>query len=195
MPSVADMTTNKITVWMQMSLDGRTEGPNGEFDWPAIRGEVHAHFVDTLRDAGMFLYGRRVYEMMAAYWPTADESPASTPAQAQYSKIWKPMPKLVFSRSLDTTDWNTTVLRDVDADVEQHVRKADGDAYLFGGAETVSAFAARDLIDEYQVFVHPVVLGGGTPLFPALPDRQKMTLVGTRTFDDTVVGLRYARAR
>jgi len=59
----------------------------------------------------------------------------------------------------------------------------------------VHAFADRDLIDEYQIFVHPVVLGGGTPLFPRLPDRQQMSLVGTRTFDGTVVGLRYARAR
>jgi dihydrofolate reductase len=189
------MTANRITVWMQVSLDGRTQGPNGEFDWPAIGGEVHAYFVDTLREAGMFIYGRRVYEMMAAYWPTADESPDSTPAQVQYSKIWKPMPKLVVSHSLDTTDWNTTVVRDVGEDVEQHVRKAGGDTYLFGGAETVSAFAARDLIDEYQMFVHPVVLGGGTPLFPTLPDRQKMTLIEARTFDDTIVGLRYARTR
>lgn len=181
--------TNKIVVWMQMSLDGRTAGPDGEFDWPIVGGELHEHFVDTLRGAGAFLYGRRVYEMMASYWPIADQLPDSTPMQAEYAKIWRPMPKLVYSRSLDTTEWNTTVVREVDA------VSVDGDAYLFGGAETVHAFADRDLVDEYQIFVHAVVLGGGTPLFPRLPDRQQMSLVGTRTFDGTVVGLRYARAR
>lgn len=185
---------NKVVVWMQMSLDGRTQGPNGEFDWPILGDELHTHFVDTLRDAGTFLYGRRVYEIMAAYWPTADEDPESTHNQAEYSKIWKPMPKLVFSRSLRTTAWNTTVLDEVER-VRDHIPAADGDLYLFGGAEVVSEFASRDLIDEYQVFVHPVVLGGGTPLFPELAQRQGMSLVQARTFDDTVAGLRYARAR
>jgi dihydrofolate reductase len=178
----------KLIVWMQMSLDGRTQGPNGEFDWAFVGGDLHRHFVDTLREANTFLYGRRVFEMMAGYWPTADEDPASTPMQAEYSKIWKPMPKLVLSRSLATADWNSTVVRDV-ADVRAHLA-GPGDAYLFGGTETVHALAGHDLIDEYQVFVHPVTLGGGTPLFAA---DQRLTLVENRTFDDTVVGLRYAR--
>jgi len=72
---------------------------------------------------------------------------------------------------------------------------ADGDAYLFGGSQTVAALAEADLIDEYQIFVHPVVLGGGTPFFPPLATRQAMTLVESRTFDRTVAGLRYARER
>jgi dihydrofolate reductase len=135
-----------------------------------------------------------VYEMMAAFWPTADEDPQSTPNQTAYSKIWKPMPKLVFSRSLPAADWNTTVVDDVER-VRDHLSTADGDLYLFGGGEVVSEFARRDLIDEYQVFVHPVLLGGGTPLFPLLPERQGMSLVQAQTFDDMVVGLRYARVR
>ena len=185
-------SNNKIIVWMQMSLDGRTRGPDGAFDWAFVGGDLHRHFVDTLRDAGAFLYGRRVYEMMASFWPTADEQPGSTPMQADYAKIWRPMPKLVFSRSLATADWNGTVVREIGPAVRDRL---DGDAYLFGGAETVHAFAERDLIDEYQIFVHPILLGGGTPLFPELPARQAMSLVETRTFDDTVAGLRFARAR
>jgi dihydrofolate reductase len=187
---------NKVVVWMQVSLDGRTQGPNGEFDWPVVRKELNTYFVDTLRDAGMFLYGRRVYEMMAGFWPIADELPDSTALQAEYARIWKPMPKLVFSRTLDAAELNTTVVRDVDADEIAHYgRSATGDLYLFGGADIVSAFAQRDLIDEYQLFVHPVVLGGGSPVFPALPERRGMSLITARTFDDTVVGLRYARTR
>lgn len=180
---------------MQTSLDGRTEGPNGEFDWPDVQRELHTHFVDTLRDAGTFVYGRRTYELMASYWPTADEQPTSTPMQIEYARIWKPMPKLMFSRDLDATDWNTTVARAVDEEARRRLRTAGGDAYLFGGADLVSAFAQRDLIDEYAVFVHPVVLGGGTPLFPPLAQRQNMSLVSARTFDGKVVALRYARSR
>ena len=190
-----DAATNKIVVWMQSSLDGRTQGPHGEFDWPVIGSEVHAHFVDKLRNAGLFGYGRKVFEMMAAYWPTADQDPASTPMQAEYSRIWKPMPKLAFSRSLETTDWNTTVIRDVDAEtIRERVDGAAGNLYLFGGPELVSAFIEKDLVDEFEIFVHPVVLGGGTPLFPDLNERRRIKLVGSRTFDSCVVGLQYARA-
>ena len=186
---------NKIVVWMQMSLDGHTEGPHGEFDWPIVEQELHGFIVDTLRGAGMFLYGRRVYEMMAAYWPTADEDPNSNRFQIEYSKIWKAMPKLVFSHTLGEAGWNTTVVRDVGKGIREHAGTTDGDLYLFGGAETVSAFAGRDLIDEYQVFVHPVLLGGGPLLFPRLEQRQSMALRDARTFDGRVAGLRYARAR
>ena len=193
MTDTAD-TTNRIVVWMQASLDGRTQGPHGEFDWALIGPEVHAHFVETLRHAGLFGYGRKVFEMMAGYWPTADEDPASTPLQAEYARIWRPMPKLVFSRQLATANWNATVLPDVSPEeVRDQVARATGDLYIFGGSEVVSDFIAKDLVDEFQIFVHPVVLGGGAPLFPSLGDRRNMRLVETRTFDGAVVGLRYAR--
>jgi dihydrofolate reductase len=73
------MSTNKIIVWMQSSLDGFSSGPNGEFDWAQIGEEIHTHFVTTLRSAGMFVYGRTVFEMMASFWPIADTLPDSTP--------------------------------------------------------------------------------------------------------------------
>jgi dihydrofolate reductase len=188
------MTSNKIIVWMQSSLDGFTSGPNGEFDWPEIGDEIHTHFVTTLRDAGLFGYGHTVFEMMASYWPIADTLPDSTPNQVAYSQIWKPMPKAVLSRTLTHADWNATVVADV-ARLRELADAADGDAYVFGGSQTVAALAEADVIDEYQLFVHPVVLGGGTPFFPPLADRQAMSLVEARTFDGRVAGLRYARAR
>jgi dihydrofolate reductase len=161
------MTDNKVIVWMQTSLDGYTQGPGGEFDWPMVGPEMHAHLVDTLRDAGTFCYGRKVFEMMAGFWPTADEDPDSTPLQAEYARIWRPMPKLVFSRTLDTSDWNTAVAREVTpVAVADQLGATPGDLYVFGGSETVSALVEQDLVDEFQLFVHPVVLGGGTPFFP-----------------------------
>jgi|tagenome__1003787_1003787.scaffolds.fasta_scaffold20972666_3 dihydrofolate reductase len=186
---------SKIVVWMQMSLDGKTQGPSGEFDWPVVRDELNGYFVDQLRSAGMFLYGRKVYEMMAYFWPTADQDPGGHPDQIAYSKIWKPMPKLVFSGTLRDAQWNTTVLDDVDQRVRDHRDAARGDLYLFGGSRIVGEFARQDLVDEYQVFVHPVALGGGAPLFPSPAQRQGFSLRESRVFDDTVVGLRYARAR
>ena len=184
---------NKVIVWMQTSLDGRTSGPGGEFDWPVIGDELHTHFVTTLAGAGMFCYGRHVFEMMASFWPIADELPDSTPNQAAYARIWRPMPKVVLSRTLEGAEWNTTLVHDVDG-FSEAARSSAGDVYVFGGASTVAALAERDLVDEYHVFVHPVVLGGGTELFAPDSRRRAMELRGSRTFDERVVELHYARS-
>ena len=186
---------SKIVVWMQMSLDGKTRGPNGEFDWPIVKDELNSYFVDELRSAGMFLYGRKIYEMMAHFWPTADQDPDSSPNQIAYSKIWKPMPKLVFSKTLQDVQWSTIVLDGIDQRVRDYRDASDGDLYLFGGSQTVAGFARQGLVDEYQIFIHPVVLGGGAPLFPSPADRQGFSLVDCRVFDKTVVGVRYSRKR
>ena len=188
------MADSKVIVWMQASLDGCTNGPDGEFDWPVVSDELHTHFVKTLAGSGAFCYGRRVFEMMASFWPIADELPDSTPHQAAYARIWRPMPKIVLSRSLDEAEWNSTVVDDVERFPEL-VQAAAGDVYVFGGAETVAALAARDLVDEYRIFVHPVVLGGGAPVFVPDRERRTMELRGTRTYDDHVVELHHARAR
>ncbi len=111
-----------------------------------------------------------------------------------HARIWRPMPKLVVSRTLHEAEWNSTVVGDVTRFPEL-VESAAGDVYVFGGAETVAALAARDLVDEYHVFVHPVVLGGGTPLFSPDRERRPMALRGTRTYDDRVVELHHGRAR
>jgi dihydrofolate reductase len=188
------MTTNKIIVWMQSSVDGYSSGPNGAFDWPRVGVELHSHFVDALRGAGLFIYGRNVFEMMASYWPIADTLPDAAPSQVAFAQLWRPMPKAVLSRTLGSADWNATVVPRP-AELRQLADAADGDAYVFGGPTTVAALAQADLIDEYQIFVHPVVLGGGTPFFPQLAERQAMALVESRTFDGRVASLRYARVR
>jgi dihydrofolate reductase len=186
------MSTNKIIVWMQSSLDGFSSGPNGEFDWAQIGEEIHTHFVTTLRSAGMFVYGRTVFEMMASFWPIADTLPDSTPNQAAYAQIWRPMPKAVLSHTLTGSDWNSTVVADP-ARIRELADSADGDTYVFGGSKTVAALEAAGLIDEYQLFVHPVLLGEGRPFFPQLPARARMALVDSHVFDGSVVGSRYSR--
>jgi dihydrofolate reductase len=179
-----------IALWMQVSLDGYVEGPRGEFDWPTVEAELHSYFNDELRQAATFLYGRRVYEMMASFWPTVEDGPGASGRHVDYARIWKPMPKLVFSRTLDHADWNARVGGDPAAEVAA-LRQADGRHVLFGGGEIAHAFQADDLIDEYHLFVHPVVLGGGKPLFAPGRDRAALRLVESRVFDPGVVHLHY----
>ncbi len=183
-----------VTVWMQMSFDGFAEGPNGEFDWPIVGPELNNYFIDELGAVDTFLYGRRVYEMMAAFWPTADANPEGAPLQAAFARIWKPMPKLVFSRTLDRADWNTTVVSDrLAEEVMQLKQQPDSRHVLFGGANTVATFMRLDLIDEYRLFVHPVLLGEGRSLLSGSEERKRLALVEARTFDGSVVGLHYKR--
>jgi dihydrofolate reductase len=181
-----------LTLWMQMSLDGHAAGPDGAFDWPQVGPELHTHFNDELGSADSFVYGRNVYDGMAYYWPTVEGNPDSSPNHVRYAQIWMPMPKLVLSSTLTDPDYNTRVgtLDDVAA-----LREGDGWHVFFGGPATAAELMGRDLIDEYRLFVHPVALGDGAPLFGGLSERLGLRLTGARTFDDTVVALEYARDR
>jgi dihydrofolate reductase len=186
------MSDNRIVVSVQVSLDGRTAGPGGELDWFVVKDELHAHFVTEHSKAGMFLYGRRTYEGMAGYWPTADEDPANDPWLVKYSKVWKSMPKVVFSKTMQSADWDTTVLRDIES-LAGLRRRASGDLYLVGSGEMITEFARQDLVDEYQVYVHPVALGEGPCLLEAVGKRQGVALVDSQIFDHAVVKLTYRR--
>src|SRR6266550_1491075 len=100
----------KIILMMGVSLDGFIEGPNREIDWHLVDDELHRHFNEWLGAMSVFLGGRVTYEMMAEFWPTVDQDPGSTPTMVEFSRIWRDMPKIVFSRTLDRAAWNTTVL-------------------------------------------------------------------------------------
>ncbi len=185
----------RVILWMQQTVDGYAEGPNGEFDWPVVLPEMNRFFNARARELGGFLYGRKVFQMMAGFWPTADVEPA-TPETGEFARIWRPMPKFVFSSTLETTEWNTTVLRGPVAEEVARLKKQDGgDLALFGGAEIASAFLREDLVDEFHIFTHPVVLGGGTRLFAPLASRLPVRLVETTTFDPGVVLMRHERVR
>ncbi|MGW5354631.1 dihydrofolate reductase family protein [Streptomyces sp. NPDC004031] len=185
----------KIVVAMSVSLDGFMEGPNREIDWHLVDDELHGYFNDQLRDMGAFLDGRVTYELMAEYWPTADEDPHAPAPVREFARIWREMPKIVYSRTLREAAWNATVAHEVvPAEIEALKARPGGDLAL-GGAELAAAFAAHDLIDEYLIYVHPVLLGSGKRLFPAAADRTRLRLTESRTFGNGVVLLRYARDR
>ncbi|MGW6200268.1 dihydrofolate reductase family protein [Kribbella sp. NPDC055110] len=181
---------NKIVVSVQMSLDGRVATADGVLDWLQVKDELHAHVVELHRSAGLFMYGRNTYEGMAAYRPTADQEQDAN--LVAYSKIWKAMPKLVFSRTLEAADWNTTVVRDLDM-LPEYRRTAAGDLYLLGSPQLITALAEQDLVDVYEIYVHPVALGDGQSILDGLPSRQGLTLTDAQTFDGNVVKLEYSR--
>ncbi|MDQ0756251.1 dihydrofolate reductase family protein [Arthrobacter sp. B3I4] len=182
----------KIIVALQVSLDGYFEGPDRDIGWHMVDEELHGHFNDQLRTMGAFLDGRVTYQMMADFWPTADQDPDSTPAMAEFAGIWRRMPKIVYSTTLERAGWNTTVVRDVVADDVLALKEQPGGDLALGGAKLADSFRKLGLIDEYWIYIHPVLIGNGTPLFKPSDSRTPLALVETRTFGNGVVLLRYA---
>jgi len=183
----------KVVLLLSVSLDGFIEGPNREIDWHLVDEELHDHFNEQLSTMGAFLDGRVMYELMAEFWPTADQDPSSTPAMVEFARIWRDMPKIVYSRTLERADWNATVVRDVVPEEVMALKAQPGGDLALGGADIAAAFMRHDLIDEYRIYVHPVVIGGGKPLFPPSHTMTALELVETRTFGNGVVLLRYQR--
>jgi dihydrofolate reductase len=186
----------RIVVPMSVSLDGYMAGPGGELDWHLVDDELHRHFNEELRGMSAFLDGRVSYELMAGVWPTADADPSSTGPMREFAAIWRDMPKIVFSRTLEpeALGWNTTLCRTVDAGEIRALKERPGGDMALGGARIAAAFRELGLIDEYRLYVHPVLLGRGRPLFSPADRRAGLRLVETRTFGNGVVLLRHERA-
>ena len=185
----------RLILSMMMSIDGFIEGPNRDLDWHLVDDELHTYINDLARGLGAFLYGRRTYELMVDYWPTADRRPSSPAYEVEFARIWKDTPKIVFSTTLGEVQWNTTLIREnVAEEVTRLKGQPGGSLMLYGGAAMASMFMRLGFIDEYQLYLHPVVLGSGTPLFPTLDGGIKLKLVEARTFRTGVVLLRYQRA-
>lgn len=181
----------KVIYSMSVSLDGFIETPNRGIDWVIVDEELHTFFNDQAREMGTFLYGRRMYEIMVDYWPTADTKPSSFPYEVEFARIWKNMPKIVFSKTLDKVEWNSRLVRDNIAEEITKLKAQPGKDLSLGGPTIASTFMQLGLIDEYQLFMNPVVLGGGTPFFPTLHNPINLRLIETRAFGSGVVYLRY----
>ncbi|GAA0392712.1 riboflavin biosynthesis protein RibD [Acrocarpospora corrugata] len=183
----------KIVLWMSVSIDGFFEGPNHDLDWHLVDDELHWFFNRELAKMGAFLNGRVTYELMAEFWPTADQAPDVSPPMAEFARIWREMPKIVYSTTLDRVDWNSTLVRAVVPQEVLELKARPGGDLAVGGATLAAEFMRHDLIDEYWLFVHPIVLGEGTPLFQVPETRTKLRLTETRAFGNGVVLLRYRR--
>jgi dihydrofolate reductase len=183
-----------VVMMMSVSLDGFMEGPGGDLSWHRVDAELHQHFNELLRDAGAFLDGRRTWDLMASYWPTADQQPDSPPDIAEFAAIWRDKPKVVYSRTLTEAGWGTTIVREVDPSEIEEMKAAPGGDLFLGGADLAATFIRLGLVDEYRIYVHPVIVGAGTRPLPPLDDLIALELVESRTFGNGVVLLRYRRA-
>jgi dihydrofolate reductase len=180
----------RIIMMMSVSVDGYFESTDRELTWQLIDEELHRHFNTELAQMSAFLDGRVTYELMAGYWPTADEDPANAGPVAEFAAIWRDMPKVVYSRTLDQADWNTAIAREVVPSQIEALKSQPGGDMAIGGADLGATFGRLNLIDEYRLYVHPVLLGAGHRLFPAGPP-VRLHLTETRTFASGVVLLRY----
>lgn len=177
---------------MGVSLDGFIAGPDGEIDWTAPDEELHRFHNQQTRELGAHLCGRRLYEAMV-YWETADEKPSASEYELEFARIWKQLPKIVFSNTLEKVEGNATLVRSGVAEVLAELKEQPGKDLAVGGAGLASTVMNLGLIDEYRLFFSPVLLGSGTPYFPTLEARINLELVETQTFASRVVYLRYRR--
>jgi dihydrofolate reductase len=185
----------KVINLVHQSLDGYIEGPAGEFDWPVVGPDLSAYGIGLHDRADTLLYGRVVWEMMSSFWPQA-ESMSDDPHDLAFAPIWRAMPKIVFSRTLEKTDWNARVISEnIAAEIAALKEQPGKDLLLTGGSNLAAALTELGLIDEYHVIVHPVVLGGGKPVFLPPKERIDLQFVETRTFDNRSVLLRYDRRK
>jgi dihydrofolate reductase len=184
----------KVVYSMSVSLDGFADSPDHSLDWVEIDEELHTFFNDQSREISASLYGRRIYELMFGYWPTAGADPAATPAEVEFAGIWKRIPRIVFSTTLDAVDPGSRLVRSNPAEEVARLKAQPGDMDV-GGPTLASTLMRAGLIDEYRIFVHPVILGAGTPFFTALDARVPLRLLENRTFASGVVYLRYEAMR
>ena len=179
----------KLIYSMGVSLDGFIAGREGEIDWTAPDAELMRFHNEQTRELGAHLCGRGLYEDMLP-WETEEER-----RDLEFAQIWRAIPKLVFSTTLDKVEGNATLAAGDVADEVAELRQEPGQDISVGGAGFASTLVDADLIDEYRLFVSPVVLGGGTPYFPARQQRLELELLETRMFGSRVVYLRYQRVR
>ncbi|MFF5232826.1 dihydrofolate reductase family protein [Dactylosporangium sp. NPDC000521] len=185
----------KIIYWVHTSVDGFIDGPNGEFDWPVMGPEMSAYSEELDKRVDTLLFGRPVWQMMVGFWPNA-ESMSDDPHVAAFAPFWRATPKIVFSRTYEGDEWTSRVISsDLAGEVAALKARPDaGDMLLTGGAALAAALTELGLIDEYHIAVHPVVLGGGRPLF-ARPDRRhNLRLVDSRVLDGQVSVSHYGLA-
>jgi dihydrofolate reductase len=180
---------------MSVSLDGFIATPSGSLDWVRVDEQLHEAFNEEARQMSAFIYGRRMYELMTGYWPTAEQDPIATPAVVEFARIWRDKPKIVASTTLADVGWNSRIIRDDLVGEVARLKAQPGFDLDVGGPTVAASLIRHGLIDDYRLYVQPVVLGSGTPFFPSLEARLELTLVETRTFDSGVVLIRYEAAQ
>lgn len=179
----------KIIYAQLVSLDGFIEGPDGKIDWTKPVEELHRHFNDLEKNLDINFYGRGMSEVMD-FWLTADQNPDLKDHELEYARLWKDTERIVFSKTLDKVEGKAQIRREVDPDEIIKLKKQPGKDMAVGGAGLASTFIKHGLVDEFRLYIHPVIVGGGKPMFP-VNEKVNLKLVETRTFSGDVVMLKY----
>ena len=183
----------KLNYSMTVSLDGYISPPQGGADWAAPDEELHRFHNDQVRELGGHLLGRRLYEVMS-YWETAEELDPAAPQYAlEFARIWKDLPKIVYSKTLEGVEGKTRLSSEDPVAEVPRLKERPGEPLGVGGATLAATLMRHDLIDEYRLFVYPIVLGGGKHFFTELEQSIELALLETRTFGIGVVYMRYGR--
>ena len=180
----------KVIYSPNVSLDNFVEDQNHGLDWGLVDEELHTFINNQHRGIDTFLFGRRMYNVMK-YWDTAESDPAIPEYMLEFARTWKNIHKIVFSQTLEHVEGNATLNRGDIVDEVIRLKNLPGKAMSVGGATIAAVLRQHHLIDEYRLFIHPVIIGGGQPIFPGTPERIKLQLIDTHTFHSGVVMLCY----
>lgn len=183
----------KVISFMHVSLDGFTAGPNGELEWAIVDEELNPYVDALFRNVDTAIYGRVTYLGMQSYWPTVLNDPAAPPRDRAHARWVEDVAKIVFSTTLARAEWkNTRLIKDHIAEEIEALKQQPGrDLMIFGSPGLTHTFMRLGLIDEYRLFLNPILLGGGNPLFQDIKKWTKLKLLGTKTFQAGVVELHY----
>jgi dihydrofolate reductase len=183
----------KIVTTTWITLDGFIAGPNEAMDWVMVDQDMGQYEDEIVSAADTLLLGRVTYQSFAGSWPHVPDNPDASEGEREYARKLNAMRKVVFSTTLSSADWNnSTLVREITPEAIEKMKQEPGrDMLIYGSASLVSALTNHGLIDEYQLLVHPVILGGGKPLFQDITSKQQLELVKTKPFSSGVMGLYY----
>jgi dihydrofolate reductase len=183
----------KIISFMHVSLDGFVAGPNGEMNWIKVDEEIFDHVGKRISEGDTALYGRKTFEMMESYWPTAADQPNASKHDIEHSKWYKNVHKVVLSKSMKGKNLNnTTVISDnLSTEINKIKQKQGGEILLFGSPTATHVLMEQNLIDGYWLFMNPILLGKGVPLFKGIQQQTKLDLLNVHQFNCGVTALSY----
>ncbi len=182
----------KVIYSTMVSVDGFIEKPDRNLDWVVIDAELHTFINEQQRSIDTYLFGRRMYEVMVS-WETIGQDKSNPDYIMEYARIWKNIHKIVFSKTLDRVEGNATLNRGNIVDEIKRLKTEPGQDLSVGGATIAATLRQHDLIDEYQLFVQPAIIGNGTPAFPVSDRQTNLRLTDTHTFHSGVMMLQYQR--
>jgi dihydrofolate reductase len=178
---------------MHVSLDGFVAGPNGEMDWIKVNEEIFDHIAARIGKCNAALYGRKTYEMMESYWPTAANKPNASKHDIEHAAWYNNVHKIVLSNTMQNLALpkTTVISNNLTQAVNKIKQQSDNEIAIFGSPAATHALMQHNLIDGYWLFINPIILGQGIPLFKNIQQKTQLTLLGTKQFSCGVTELDY----